>query len=500
MYNDQARRTSRRLSRWFVSHQKKDYWTAEKLKALEITIVTCILLGYFCHVLASPLLQIVTNEVAIFVYAIEAILLAFAVGCFGLMLWANGSSAAMKMIFHRKNIDTYIYLFWVSRSFIVEILKSQALFAFLHTFHSIVLFSSDLWHICNRAVLITNFTVFLSIMVYEFLVTISPVAPKLPVWTLLNVETTPNSLSRSNQFNLFIIFWDALIILLFDPKRSKYIFLSNIAKRKPANLSDKQVAWVVKLFRGTALSAFLMLVVYVSTYFVPKAYLTPTMYNIIIGVLLLQTVISYAIIIKLTSTNDNVFCKLLQERRVFFIIILLMFDSVLQILFPSEYWINIVGFPIVVLEYIASDLFGDGYIPMNFFRVMMTMLMLVLLFNTVWNTFFSRECFYVPWGLYGEDISFCSIKRIINQSIGSLFLSSILSIIIGKTENLFFVNNHLFRSTGTTERHVQDDRYVANMVQESMKVRVSKSRPGLENEVQLGGVVFVEDRLNAVVS
>ena len=490
---------SRRLSRWFVSHQKKEYWTRQKLKTLQITIVTLILLAYVCHIVASPLIKISTNEVAGYVYAIESVLLVLGVASFSLMLWANGSNAAAKMLFRRKNIDTYIYLFWAIRSFVVEILKSQVLFAFLHIFHTIVLFSSDSWHICNRGILIVNFTLFLSIMVYEFLVTISPVAPKLPEWTFLNVKTTPNSLSRSNQFNLFIIFWDALIVLLFDPERSKYIFLSDIAKRKAIKLSDKQYSLIVKLFSSTALSAFLMLMTYVAEIIVPKGYLTPTVYNVIIGVLLLQTVVSYVIIIKMTKTNDNILFKLIQERRVIFIIIILLFDTSLAFFIPSETWINVIGFPIVVFEYIVSDLFGDGYIPMNFFRVMMTMLMILLLFNTVWYTFFETKCVNFPWGLYGEDISFCSMKRIINQSIASLFLSSILSIIIGKTENLFFVNIHLYRSTGTTEKGVQDDYYVTNMVKEkTLKNLRSKKKETMENVVQLKSLAVMENPLQVV--
>ena len=142
-------RASRRLSRWFVSHQKKEYWTRQKLKTLQITIVTLILLAYVCHIVASPLIKISTNEVAGYVYAIESVLLVLGVASFSLMLWANGSNAAAKMLFRRKNIDTDIYLFWAIRSFVIEILKSQVLFAFLHIFHTIVLFSSDSWHICN---------------------------------------------------------------------------------------------------------------------------------------------------------------------------------------------------------------------------------------------------------------------------------------------------------------------------------------------------------------
>ena len=88
-----------RLSRLFVSHQKKEYWTRQKLKTLQITIVTLILLAYVCHIVASPLIKISTNEVAGYVYAIELVLLVLGVASFSLMLWANGSNAAAKNAF-----------------------------------------------------------------------------------------------------------------------------------------------------------------------------------------------------------------------------------------------------------------------------------------------------------------------------------------------------------------------------------------------------------------
>ena len=91
------------------------------------------------------------------------------------------------------------------------------------------------------------------------------------------------------------------------------------------------------------------------------------------------------------------------------------------------------------------------------------------------------------------------MKRITNQSIASLFLSSILSIIIGKTENLFFVNIHLYRSTGTTEKGVQDDYYVTNMVKEkTLKNLRSKKKETMVNVVQLKSLAVMENPLQVV--
>ena len=49
-------------------------------------------------------------------------------------------------------------------------------------------------------------------------------------WKFINVETTANSLSRTNYLNLFLIFFDALIVVISDVNRSKYVML--VRKRK----------------------------------------------------------------------------------------------------------------------------------------------------------------------------------------------------------------------------------------------------------------------------
>ena len=49
---------------------------------------------------------------------------------------------------------------------------------------------------------------------------------------VLNIETTANSLSRSNYFNLFVIFFDAIIVVIYDVNRSKYVMLVKKRKRE----------------------------------------------------------------------------------------------------------------------------------------------------------------------------------------------------------------------------------------------------------------------------
>ena len=108
------------------------------------------------------------------------------------------------------------------RCFIIEILKGQVIYSFLIVFHAIMIYGSDTWYICNRKVLLLNMFLYLSMICYEFFVSISPVAPSKPVWTFLNVKVTANSLSRSNYFNLFVIFFDGLIVTLFEREIKVY--------------------------------------------------------------------------------------------------------------------------------------------------------------------------------------------------------------------------------------------------------------------------------------
>ena len=118
------------------------------------------------------------------------------------------------------------------RCFVLEILKGQVIYSFLLSLHSIVIYATDTWYLCNRKVLVLSIVLYLSMIVYEFLVTISPVGPTKPSWTFMNIETTANGLSRSNYFNLFVIFFDALIIVVYDVNRSKYVMLVKERKRE----------------------------------------------------------------------------------------------------------------------------------------------------------------------------------------------------------------------------------------------------------------------------
>ncbi len=182
------KRKSRRLSQWFVSNQKTDIWDEQRLNKLHGFIVSLLIIMYICHIIASPFTKLIeNNNTIVIINIVEVICLIIGISSLVKMFFVNGSLTATKMIFDKGNVRTYIYIFWILRSFIIEFLKGQLVYSFVVVYHSIVLYSSDMWYICNRKYLILNFILFLSIMIYEFFISISPFAPSEPSWMFMNI-------------------------------------------------------------------------------------------------------------------------------------------------------------------------------------------------------------------------------------------------------------------------------------------------------------------------
>ena len=191
----------------------------------------------------SPFICFVEDRIAlIFIHVLETVCTLICALYFMKICRANASWTATKLIFAKDSVDTYIYLFWMLRCFVIEILKGQVIYSFLISFHSILLFATDTWYMCNRKVLMVSMVLYLLMIIYEFFVTISPIGPAKPSWKFMNIETTANSLSRSNYFNLFVIFFEALIVVIYDVNRSKYVMLVKECKReKVESITFKEV-------------------------------------------------------------------------------------------------------------------------------------------------------------------------------------------------------------------------------------------------------------------
>ena len=108
------------------------------------------------------------------------------------------------------------------------------------------------------------------------------------------------------------------------------------------------------------------------------------------------------------------------------------------------------------------------YFPRRLALAMMVIIVLINLWNIFNNTFLKTDCkqYMLPWGIFGENISYCTIKRLIYQTILSLMVSAAIAIFAGRTDNLFFCNVNIYRSTGTIDRHSLNEKYVSSMRRE----------------------------------
>ena len=113
----------------------------------------------------------------------------------------------------------------------------------------------------------------------------------------------------------------------------------------------------------------------------------------------------------------------------------------------------------------------------------MALIVLVNLWNIFNYTFLIADCEQrkLAWGIFGEKISYCTIKRLIFQTILSLLVSAALTILAGGMDTLFFCNINIYRSTGTIDRSSVNEKYVKSMKMERDRcIKVDKSNSELE--------------------
>ena len=457
-------------------------WNDDQLNKLHVVIVLLCFIMYFGHIINSPFIKFIDNEVIIlFIKVTQTICLIISILCFVKMHGLIGSKVVMKLMLSKKNIRGYIYLFWIIRSFIMEICKGQIMYSFIHVFHSILIYSTDTWYVCNQKILAVNICLFLLILIYEFSISISPLAPKVPEWTLFHVNTNPNNLSRSNQFNLFVIFFDALVIVVHDSKRSKFVMLSKKRDRFYKIVTEKERNTIRKLWKILAVLFFISVTIFVLNpilQYCKDSYTWNTsscvIYNVTFIIFTTPGIILAMFIFKYSSVElFGTYKKLIQERRIIFIVILLII-----LCYVDNYkGPNAPGimFPIVVGAFISFDVIGEGTFPKRVSRFVMTILILVLLWNIFRFTFLSPYCDEImfPWGLGGENISYCTIKRIIHSSLLSLMAKAFTCTVMGYTNKMFFCNANTYRSTGTNSISRRNEKFVNRMLKEKQKITQS---------------------------
>ena len=131
-----------RLSRWFVNNQKKQAWDENALNTLHIRMLILMSFVYLCHIVGSPFIKFVRHQnTLVAIYVLETQALIVSILCFFKMCYVNGSWTATQFMF--TSIRTYIFLFWLLRCFLIEILKGQVIYSFVMSFHSIMIFSAQ---------------------------------------------------------------------------------------------------------------------------------------------------------------------------------------------------------------------------------------------------------------------------------------------------------------------------------------------------------------------
>ena len=386
------------------------------------------------------------------------------------MCFVNGSWSATKLLFDKTSVRTYIFAFWLIRSFVIEILKGQIIYSFILSFHSILIFATDTWYMCDRKVLLFSMVLYLVLVVYEFFVSISPVGPSKPSWQFINIEITANSLSRSNYFNLFLIFTDAMIVVLYDSSRSKYVMLVKKHKREKLEVPLSKEYKLKRLWALLAAASFLAVSIHVIQ--TASDFIRPGLYDVSIGTITGIWSCSYFAILYFSSSSKatSVLYRMMHERRVIFIVlltgILFYIDNIVW------YWtLRGVAFPLVIIFVISFDLIVM-YFPRRLALVTISLLVILLCFNIFKDTFLQKDCNQrpLPWGIFGKKLRYCTVRRIIYQSILSLMVSPVIAIFAGRTDNLFFCNVNVYRSTGTIDERSVNKKYV-----ESMKMEKDRS-------------------------
>ena len=158
---------------------------------------------------------------------------------------------------------------------------------------------------------------------------------------------------------------------------------------------------------------------------------------------------------------------MMHERRVLFIIVLLgilfYVDNIYFYWYPGS-----VLFPCMILLTLSLDLIVTYY-PRRVSLSVMALVVLLLLWLIFRYSFVKTDCeqYKLRWGIFGEEISYCTIKRIIYQSILSLMLSAVVAIFRGRTYNLFFCNANICRATGTADRQRINAEYVNGLESEA---------------------------------
>ena len=192
-------------------------------------------------------------------------------------------------------------------------------------------------------------------------------------------------------------------------------------------------------------------------------------YDLPLSTIAALALITYPVVIYKSVENPwKIVTYLLQERRIIFVLILLGILFYIDNVFLYGLSGNGIAFPLLICVLLSFD-FLCCHFPRKISIITWTVSLLVLFWNIVDKTFVKTDCEVkkLPWGYMGTKVSYCNITRLIYQSILWLLLPAAFATLAKRTDNWFYCNANLYRSTGTTHRTtVNENTYVVSMTTE----------------------------------
>ena len=142
-------------------------------------------------------------------------------------------------------------------------------------------------------------------------------------------------------------------------------------------------------------------------------------------------------------------------------------------------------FPVGIMMCIMSD-FLCVLVPRKMMSTLLICMLLLLFWQILRHLLFVQDCksHMFAWGILGEKISYCTIRRFTYQSIASLMIPAALQTILRRRNfNMNFCNANLYRSSGTTQRSLVNPAYVGSMrLERSRSIEERKQKQTLHIE------------------
>ena len=252
-------------------------------------------------------------------------------------------------------------------------------------------------------------------------------------------------------------------------KRSKFIMLVSKKKRARTELPMSKQRLLANLLFAATFAAFIVAVLYILTRTFGFTVGFENLYYSIV-LLVLFVVLGMVGYLAVDSGFRSTLYHLSRERRVIFIILLLGVLGYVDI-WRHGFRVDQLLFHFGILVAIAQDLLLYD-IARKMAVSIIPILVAVILFNIYMNTFAISDCEdnQLPWGIMGQNVSYCMARRLIYQSILSLLISACVTALRNRRDTLLFCNVNLYRSTGRGTRSSVDHSFI-DRISEQISVR-----------------------------